>query len=414
MAVNEREIVLDSLIEILDKNQFSHVVEKAVLDKYDYLDSKQKAFIKRMCEGTIEKLILIDDVINSYSKVKVNKQKPVIRGILRLSVYQILFMDKVPDSAVCNEAVKLSGKRGFKSLSGFVNGVLRNISRDKDKIDTDSDNMPEWIKNHLIDSYGEERARTIIEDINKEHPVTIRIRDNSSVTEDDGLTAAEGYDDVYLLTKGISPADIRGYDEGRFTVQDVASIEAVKKAEIKKGDLVLDVCAAPGGKSILAYDLGAKVISRDISDYKVSLIDENIRRCKVNTSTRNDSYIVTQVHDATIKDESLTDKVDVLIADLPCSGLGVMGRKSDIKYKTRKEDLKTLPVLQKQIIDVITGYVKKGGVLMYSTCTMNPAENEEQVKYIIDKYPFKVEYEKQFLPGIDKTDGFYIARLRRM
>lgn len=414
MAVNEREIVLDSLIEILDKNQFSHVVEKAVLDKYDYLDSKQKAFIKRMCEGTIEKLILIDDVINSYSKVKVNKQKPVIRGILRLSVYQILFMDKVPDSAVCNEAVKLAGKRGFKSLSGFVNGVLRNISRDKDKIDTESDNMPEWIKNHLIDSYGEERARTIIEDINKEHPVTIRIRDNSSVTKDDGLTAAEGYDDVYLLTKGISPADIRGYDEGRFTVQDVASIEAVKKAEIKKGDLVLDVCAAPGGKSILAYDLGAKVISRDISDYKVSLIDENIRRCKVNTSTRNDSYIVTQVHDATIKDESLTDKVDVLIADLPCSGLGVMGRKSDIKYKTRKEDLETLPVLQKQIIDVITGYVKKGGVLMYSTCTMNPAENEEQVKYIIDKYPFKVEYEKQFLPGIDKTDGFYIARLRRM
>ncbi len=414
MAVNEREIVLDSLIEILDKNQFSHVVEKAVLDKYDYLDSKQKAFIKRMCEGTIEKLILIDDVINSYSKVKVNKQKPVIRGILRLSVYQILFMDKVPDSAVCNEAVKLSGKRGFKSLSGFVNGVLRNISRDKDKIDTDSDNIPEWIKNHLIDSYGEERARTIIEDINNEHPVTIRIRDNSSVTEDDGLTAAEGYDDVYLLTKGISPADIRGYDEGRFTVQDVASIEAVKKAEIKKGDLVLDVCAAPGGKSILAYDLGAKVISRDISDYKVSLIDENIRRCKVDTSTRNDSYIVTQVHDATIKDESLTDKVDVLIADLPCSGLGVMGRKSDIKYKTRKEDLETLPVLQKQIIDVITGYVKKGGVLMYSTCTMNPAENEEQVKYIIDKYPFKVEYEKQFLPGIDKTDGFYIARLRRM
>lgn len=414
MAVNEREIVLDSLIEILDKNQFSHVVEKAVLDKYDYLDSKQKAFIKRMCEGTIEKLILIDDVINSYSKVKVNKQKSVIRGILRLSVYQILFMDKVPDSAVCNEAVKLSGKRGFKSLSGFVNGVLRNISRDKDKIDTDSDNMPEWIKNHLIDSYGEERARTIIEDINKEHPVTIRIRDNSSVTKDDGLTAAEGYDDVYLLTKGISPADIRGYDEGRFTVQDVASIEAVKKAEIKKGDLVLDVCAAPGGKSILAYDLGAKVISRDISDYKVSLIDENIRRCKVDTSTRNDSYIVTQVHDATIKDESLTDKVDVLIADLPCSGLGVMGRKSDIKYKTRKEDLETLPVLQKQIIDVIIGYVKKGGVLMYSTCTMNPAENEEQVKYIIDKYPFKVEYEKQFLPGIDKTDGFYIARLRRM
>lgn len=414
MAVNEREIVLDSLIEILDKNQFSHVVEKAVLDKYDYLDSKQKAFIKRMCEGTIEKLILIDNVIDSYSKVKVNKQKPVIRGILRLSVYQILFMDKVPDSAVCNEAVKLAGKRGFKSLSGFVNGVLRNISRDKDKIDTGSDNMPEWIKNHLIDSYGEERARTIIEDINKEHPVTIRIRDNSSVTKDDGLTAAEGYDDVYLLTKGISPADIRGYDEGRFTVQDVASIEAVKKAEIKKGDLVLDVCAAPGGKSILAYDLGAKVISRDISDYKVSLIDENIRRCKVNTSTRNDSYIVTQVHDATIKDESLTDKVDVLIADLPCSGLGVMGRKSDIKYKTRKEDLETLPVLQKQIIDAIAGYVKKGGVLMYSTCTMNPAENEEQVKYIIDKYPFNVEYEKQFLPGIDKTDGFYIARLRRM
>lgn len=414
MAVNEREIILDSLIEILDRNKFSHVIEKAVLDKYDYLDNKQKAFIKRVCEGTIEKLIVIDSVIDSFSKVKVDKLKPVIRAILRLSVYQILFMDKVPDSAVCNEAVKLAGKRGFKSLGGFVNGVLRNISRNKDKVDLNADTMPQWIREHLISSYGEDKASLIIEDINKEHPVTVRMRDNSTVMPKEGLEPVPGHDNVYFLSKGISPADVEGYYEGRFVVQDLASIEAVQKAGIRKGDLVLDVCAAPGGKSILAYDLGARVISRDISENKVLLIDDNIRRCKVNTKKNEESYIETQIYDATWQDETLTEKIDVLIADLPCSGLGVMGRKSDIKHKTKKEDLSSLPEIQRKIIDSIIGYVKKGGVLMYSTCTMNPKENEEQVRYIIDKYPFELEYEKQFLPGIDMTDGFYIARLRRM
>lgn len=414
MAVNEREIVLDSLIEILEKNRFSHVIEKAVLDKYDYLDNKQKAFIKRMCEGTIENLIVIDGVIDSFSKVKVAKQKPVIRNILRLSVYQILYMDKVPDSAVCNEAVKLSGKRGFRSLSGFVNGVLRNISRNKDRIDIAGDAMPEWIKEHLINSYGQEKAALIIDDINKEHPVTIRIRDNKPVGENEGLNKVSEMDNVYTLSKGTSPADIEGYDNGRFTVQDIASIEAVMHAGISKGDTVLDVCAAPGGKSVLAYDLGAKVISRDISDYKVSLIDENINRCGISTDPSDERYIISQVHDATVFDESLAEKIDVLIADLPCSGLGVMGRKSDIKHKTNVEDLDTLPILQRQIIDTVVKYVKKGGVLMYSTCTMNPKENEEQAEYITSAYLFKIEYEKQFLPGIDGTDGFYIAKLRRI
>ena len=414
MAVNEREIVLDSLIEILEKNRFSHVIEKAVLDKYDYLDNKQKAFIKRMCEGTIENLIVIDGVIDSFSKVKVAKQKPVIRNILRLSVYQILYMDKVPDSAVCNEAVKLSGKRGFRSLSGFVNGVLRNISRNKDKIDIDVDTMPKWIKEHLINSYGEEKAALIIDDINKEHPVTIRLRDGKPVKEDEGLVKVPSMDNVYTLSKGTSPADVEGYDTGRFVVQDIASIEAVMHAGISQGDTVLDVCAAPGGKSILAYDLGAKVISRDISDYKVSLIDENINRCGISTDASDEKYIISQVHDATVFDESMVEKIDVLIADLPCSGLGVMGRKSDIKHKTNAEDIDTLPILQRQIIDTVVKYVKKGGVLMYSTCTMNPKENEEQAKYIASKYSFKIEYEKQFLPGIDGTDGFYIAKLRRI
>ena len=400
----EREIILDSLIEILENGQYSHLIEKAVLDKYDYLKNNQKAFIKKVTEGTVENLIFIDKVIDSYAKTKVNKQKPLIRNLLRMSTYQILFLDKVPDSAVCNEAVKLAGKRGFRTLSGFVNGVLRAVSRDKSKIEIDNTSCPDWIKEHLTKYYGEDTAKLILEDFAKEHPVTIRARRELKNTEN--LIPSGILKNAYYVKKGVSLSQIEGYEEGDFAVQDISSQMVGQMAEIKPGDVVLDVCAAPGGKAICACDLGGIVEARDISESKVSIIDENIARC----GCKN---IKTTVWDATVPDERWSEKADVLILDAPCSGLGVIGKKADIKFKTNPEDLIELAQIQRKIIDTVWRYVKPGGRLMYSTCTLNPGENEEQARYIVDNYPFELINERTYIPGIDGTDGFYTAALIR-
>lgn len=415
MAVNDREIILDSLIEINVRNRFSHVVESAVLSKYDYLEPERKAFIKKVIEGTIEKQILLDGIIDRFSKVNTTKLKPLILQLLRMSIYQIVFMDKVPDSAAINEAVKLAGKRGFKTLSGFVNGVLRNISRNKDGLNVEAGSLvPKWIVEHLAASYGEKKTELILKDIQKEHPVTVRVRKKEWLSRvPEGFLKAveyEGQTDIFALKKGVSVASLPGFDEGAFIVQDIASMQPVLMAGIKKGNLVLDVCASPGGKSIQAYDMGAVVIARDISKKKTDVIDRNIERCIENTK----GDIRSEVWDATVLDDKYIQKADVVLADLPCSGLGVMGRKADIMHKTKPQDLSSITDVQREILDVVWKYVKVGGVLMYSTCTMNPAENEKMVEYVVDRYPFRLDCEKQFLPGTDPTDGFYLAKLVRI
>ncbi|MBQ8597780.1 MAG: 16S rRNA (cytosine(967)-C(5))-methyltransferase RsmB [Lachnospiraceae bacterium] len=444
------------LIEILEKNSYSHLVIRGVLDKYNYLEGRDKAFLKRVTEGTLERLIQIDHVLNRFSKVPVSKMKPLIRNLMRLSVYQLLFMDSVPDSAVCNEAVKLAGKRGFRSLSGYVNGVLRNIARNKENIaypDPKKDkvsyysvkySMPEWIVSLWIKEHGEEITEGMLAALLEEHPVTVRVSPAmTDAQKSDWLkTLAENrisyvqhpyLQDAYLLkdTEGI--ANLSGYEEGSFTVQDVSSMLAVEAAGIremvqKEGTediLVLDVCAAPGGKSLYAAQLlkeKGNVISRDLTEYKVSLIRDNIDRMK-------STNVKAQVWDALIPDDRLTEKADIVLADLPCSGLGIMGKKRDIRYRSTPEKLQELAELQKQILSVVWQYVKPGGVLVYSTCTIHSGENEEIVKWFTNEYPFecesiapylpealKEEGEKgylQLLPGIHETDGFFIARLRK-
>ena len=183
-------------------------------------------------------------------------------------------------------------------------------------------------------------------------------------------------------------------------------MEVCENANIMQGDLIIDVCAAPGSKSLHAVSKGAIVDARDISLHKVSVIEENIKRL-------NADNISAKVWDATVYDDSSKEKADVVIADVPCSGFGVIGRKPDIKRNVTKDSLDSIVLLQKSIIDVVWQYVKKNGYLMYSTCTLRKAENEEMVDYIISKYPFKIEYIKTQFPD-DEHDGFFIARLKRI
>ena len=188
--MNSREIILDILLEISGQNEYSNILITAVLNKYDYLEPREKAFIKHVAEGTLERRIQIDYVLDRYSKVPVRKMKPLIRELLRMSVYQILFMENVPDAAVCNEAVKLAKKRRFQTLQGYVNGVLRTIVREKDKIpypERDKDivryfsvcySMPEWLVRHFQKAYGDEKTEKILQGFLERQPVCVRIDEN--------------------------------------------------------------------------------------------------------------------------------------------------------------------------------------------------------------------------------------------
>lgn len=454
---NVRELALDMLMEIVENGNYSHLVIRNVLDKYNYMDIRDKAFIKRMTEGTLERLIQIDYVLDQFSKVPVLKMKPLIRNLMRLSVYQLLFMDQIPDSAVCNEAVKLAGKRGFRGLSGFVNGVLRNIARNrsdikypdpvKDRIKALSVrySMPGWLIGLWEDAYGEEKTQAILDGLLCEHPVMVRLSGNASKEDrkrwiselSDRKVQAESHpyhQQAFTLTGTDGIKNLPGYEEGLFMVQDVSSMLAVEAVGIVSepeeidgsGDLfVLDVCAAPGGKSMyMAEKLGRRgmVCSRDLTEYKVSLIRDNIERM---------GYVNVKAEacDARSLDESLIEKADVVLADLPCSGLGTVGKKRDIKYRITKESMDELVLLQKQILDVVWRYVKPGGVLIYSTCTINPKENDHMVEWFTGEYPFELQSLSPYLPeelkeegsdgkiqlfpGIHKSDGFFIARMIR-
>lgn len=418
-------------MEILEKQQYSHLVMQGVLNKYSYLEKQERSFIKRVCEGTVEQKIRIDYVIDQFSKTKTKKMKPLIRTLLRMGTYQILFMDGVPDAAVCNESVKLAGKRGFGTLKGFVNGVLRNISRNKDNIsypDRESDetsyfkvmySMPEEIIALMKEQYSAAETEMMLESLLGKRPLTIRISGALSEEEkkellehfaEDGIVVAETeLPYVFSLEKVDKISELYGYEEGKFFVQDIGSAMVVEMAGIKKDDYVIDVCAAPGGKATHAAEKlcgSGRVQARDLTEYKVSMIEENIERLRL-------ANMDAMVWDATVTDESAIGKADVVIADLPCSGLGVIGRKSDIKYRITQQSLEEVEALQRDILSVVHNYVKPGGVLMYSTCTINRKENEGNKEWFLQNFPFEEEQERLMLPGRDGSDGFYMVRLRR-
>ena len=429
MAENTREIVLDMLLSIERSEEYSHKLMKAVLDKYDYLDAQEKAFMKRLAEGTIERKIELDYVLEQFSSVPVKKMKPLIRCLMRMSAYQILYMDSVPDSAVCNEAVKLAAKRKFQNLKGFVNGVLRNLSRNKSSVKWPNQekepelwmsitySMPLWLVQLWVGEYGKERTLRMLSGLSKVHPVTIRFRKILDKTarleyiaqmEKMGVevTSSPYLEYAYMLKKAEGIASLPGYEEGAFTVQDVSSMLAVEAAGIKASDYVVDICAAPGGKSLLAAETAGRVLSRDVSENKLALIEENAQRMQADN-------ITVEQWDATLTDKTLIGQADVVLMDVPCSGLGVMGKKRDIKYHVTPESLQEITALQKKIVAASWQYVKPGGVLLYSTCTVRKEENEEMCDFICREYPFILEESRQLFPAEDDCDGFFYARLRR-
>lgn len=438
-GLENREIVLDVLTEVLENGSFVHLVLNQALQKFQYLDKSDRAFITRVTEGTLEYLIQIDYILNLYSKTKTSKMKPFIRILLRMSVYQLLYMDRVPDSAVCNEAVKLAVKRHFQGLKGFVNGVLRTISRKKDTLVFDTPSLaysiPQWMYDMWEERYGSEKAEIIAASFLKENTTWVRCNLDRAGREKI-INSLKGQGVRVEALSGLSfMLSIRGYDymegleafaKGMIQAQDVTSALVGEVASPKSGDFIIDVCAAPGGKSLHLADKlkgTGMVEARDLSYQKISLIEENRLRCGYEN-------MKTVVWDALLPDEEAFGKADIVIADLPCSGLGIIGKKPDIKFNMTREKMKELAALQRDILAVVWQYVKLGGLLIYSTCTIDVLENEENVRWLKERFPLEpvdlreslgnvVKEESlrdgyvQFLPGIHDFDGFFISVFRR-
>ena len=435
-----RGIALEILLEITQEKEYSHLAIRNALNKVQYLPKQDRAFINRLVEGTLEYMLRIDYVLNQFSSVRVNKMKPVIRNILRSGVYQLMFMDSVPDPAACNEAVKLAQKKGFYSLKGFVNGVMRNVARKKEEIiypDKNRDpeeylsvyySVPQWLVKRWVQTYGTETTECMLKDFLTDHPLTIRcqlyrveqeLTVNSLKGQGATVEQAPYLPYAFYLSDYSHLEGLKSFVMGRFVVQDVSSMLVTEAADPKPGDYVIDLCAAPGGKSLHLSELlngTGTVEARDLTEYKIGLIEENIARV-------GNENIITKVSDATVLDKEAIEKADIVIADLPCSGLGVIGNKSDIKYNVTQNQIDELVELQRKILKQVSKYVKQGGKLLYSTCTVNRQENDSNVKWIQDNLPFKVQSlngivpeqlkcEKgclQIYPGQYGMDGFFVS-----
>ena len=444
-AINEREIVLEVLLEITEHGMYSHIVLRDVLNKYQYLEKKERSFITRVTEGTLEHMMEIDYILDQFSKVKVKKMKPVIRNIMRSAVYQMKYMDSVPVSAACNEAVKLAVRKGFGSLRGFVNGVLRNVARNLDQIEYPTEplqrlsiqySMPKWILNLWLKAYDSDIVEQMLQAFQRETPLTIRCnlrmvtpKQLKEHLEAEGVTVkVHPYLEYAFHISGFDYlGDLESFQNGEFSVQDISSMLVSELAGPKEGDYVIDVCAAPGGKSLhMAEKLNGSghVEARDLTEYKVGLIQENIERTGL-------SNVEAVQQDALIFDETSVGKADIVLADLPCSGLGVLAKKTDLKYKATKEGADSLAKLQREMLKNVQAYVKDEGKLVYSTCTINPAENMDNVHWFLNQYPeFELidihgslceELQKdvkengciQLLPGVHQSDGFFLACMKK-
>ena len=444
--INTRELILGILLEVNKEGQYSHLVIRSTLEKYQYLEKQERAFITRVCEGTLEYKLRLDYILNRFSTVPVEKMKPVIRELLRSSVYQILYMDSVPDSAVCNEAVKLARKKGFYNLTGFVNGVLRKIAREYGSIRFPGKeepeeylsvmySMPKWLVQRFLKQYGFEKTEKMLEAFLEEKPTTVRIREHlvdkeavleslksQKVTVEKAPYVENAY---YLKNYDYLPA-LDAFRVGSIQVQDVSSMLVGEIAAPKEGDYVIDLCAAPGGKTLCIADKlkgTGRVDARDISRTKTDYIRENAIR-------QNFLNVVVTEKDATQLDSESLEKADIVLADVPCSGLGVMGRKTDIKYKLNPAKIQELAGIQRKILEQASTYVKPGGTLIYSTCTIGKEENQDNIEWFLEHYPYELESLDsylceelksettkkgylQLLPGVHQCDGFFIARLKR-
>ena len=441
-----RGLIVEILQEVIYKNRF---LKESLHEKdYSAFENPEKAlgFAETVTRGVIERLPFLSYVLSEVSTVPEKKMRPKIRLILLSGAYQILFM-QTEDYAAVNESVKLASAMGFSSLKGFVNGVLRHISREKESFfktagDKEKSGLPGELYDLYVSWFGKENTDKICEaDLSAgTKEFYVRKMSGFSAAEFEAALEKEGisfkrdpfYENLYSLRSFGSIERSSVFQAGMFYVQSPGSFMAT---EIGKdlfsfgndGFSVLDACASPGGKTVGARDKMAgrgHILSCDVSLEKLSDISENLKRY----SFDNVSLLV---RDAAVYEPEFREKFDVVIADLPCSGLGTVSHKPEIRLHVQEASLKELSALQKKILDNLSLYVRPGGTLLFSTCTLCPWENEDNFRYFLEKHPafsgddisaflpenLRFDSAKagflQILPGISGNEGFFISRLTK-
>ncbi len=415
-----RHIASLAVKKVTTDGGYSNLVLGSLLDSAN-LTEEDKALCTAIFYGTLDRMVTIDFYLKKLIKTPLKKLKPYTLAVLRTAVYQIKYLSKIPDSAAVNEAVKLikGSKESFNA--SFVNAVLRSLVRTDIPLPQGNSiydisiaySCPEWIVSILLRDYGIEFTKNFLENALLTPPIFLRVntlktdKDRLKARlENDGVMVENGGDDtVLILSTSGSLENMTAYKEGLFFVQDFSCGQAVRMLDIKKTSRLLDLCAAPGGKSFSAamYATEGEIISCDLYEHRAGLISKGAQRLGIENLTARSA-------DATNFDSSL-GLFDRIICDVPCSGLGVIRRKPDIKYKTQT-DFDELVLVQRRILFNADNYLKSGGKLLYSTCTLNKKENRENVDAFLKEHPnYSLEQEKTFYPNQDNTDGFYAAVL---
>jgi 16S rRNA (cytosine967-C5)-methyltransferase len=446
-SVNARETALIILDKVLSEKAYSNLALKQGLE-YSNLSRVDKALVTEIVNGTLKNLIKLDYIVSQFVKMNTSKLDKHVENILRTGVYQIMYLDRIPDSAVCNEGSNMARKYSNEGTVKFVNGVLRNVSRNKETLQFPDKakeplkylsvaySHPLWIVEMWVKDFGFEFTEQLLAANNKVPNFTIRVnklktnKENlMKILEQEDIEYGEGlYNKDALYIKGTSAIENKSsFRQGLYQIQDESSMLVGRVLDPKPGDLVLDICSAPGGKATHAAELmedKGKIIARDVYQHKLDLIQQSCKRLGI-------SIVETEIFDAKELDRKLMGKVDKVLLDAPCSGLGVLRRKPDMKLKKTPDNFDELNKLQQQMINKAAEYVKPQGVLVYSTCTINKIENIKVVEaFLKNREDFYLEDLSSYLPenlevntktkgyveifpNIHGIDGFFIARLRR-
>lgn len=430
-----RETAMLILYAVNFEFAYTNMALKEGLYKNRELSKKDKAFITNLVYGTVKMQFTIDYIIGCYSKIKPKKISPYILTILRMGIYQIEFMDKVPASAAVNESVNLAKRYGHKASSGFVNGILRNVLRngfsypkDKKEYISVKYSFPQWLVSRWIEDFGEDFAKELMSSMNNEPKMTVRVN-TLKITADELIKKfpcakkSELYENS-VICEGFDVSESEFYKNGYFIPQDVSASYASIVLNPAEGENVLDICAAPGGKTTHIAQLmnnKGKITACDVHEHKIKLIKENAKRMGID-------IIYASLSDASVEKEEFKGNFDKVLADVPCSGLGIIRRKPDIKLKPGQPEITEL---QYKILENAAKYLKYGGELVYSTCTVNRKENEEIIKKFLENnreyeavdisglLPEKLRKPETkrgyvtFYPNTDGIDGFFIAKIKR-
>lgn len=432
MIDKTREIALKTLYKIDKEEAYSNIeLNEQIKQNRKNLTEKDIGLISEIVYGVTTWRLTLDEIIKKYSKIKIKKISPWILNILRMGIYQIIFLDKIPKSAAVNESVNLAKRYGHSSSSNFVNAILRKIEKNDYeeffKIEDDIEriskttSMPKWIVEELMKNNEIKKVEEICKNSNIKPKIIIRVnslkinkQELIKKLKEKGIECnepQEKVDDFLILEKIKNIENIDEFKKGYFTIQDISAGQTARILNPQPGELVLDACSAPGGKTTYMAELmknEGKIEAWDIHEHRTKLVEKNAQRLGID-------IIETKVKDASLYDESLKEKFNKILLDVPCLGIGVIKRKPDIKWKRKPEDVKNITEIQKKILDNCSKYLKKNGVMVYSTCSILEKENQDIVDKFLKEnndYYIRPEKTRNILPNEEK-DVFFICKIYR-